>query len=117
MNDHYTHLKEVTLKNNCPECYSKDGLHINFQQKIIETKFYKSITPEVKHEIFCKTCNSTIYPVSWTNDIEQVFNYHQKALEPMNPSTYIKKASWVAIIGALLVVALAIFAVYYTQNL
>lgn len=117
MKDRYTHLKEVTLKNNCPECYSNNGLHIKFKQRIVENKFYKSITPEIEHSIICKTCNSTIYPVSWTDDLEQVFNYHQKALEPMKPSTYIKKGSWIAIIIVLLLIVLALLAIFYTQKL
>ena len=117
MKDKYTHLKEVALKNNCPECYSNEGLHINFKQKIIENKFYKSITPDVTHELICKTCNSTIYPVSWTDDIEQVFDYHQKAITPMKPSTFVKKASWIAVAIIVVIVALALFLVYYTENL
>lgn len=117
MEDNYVHIKEVALKNNCPECYSNNGLHIKFKQKVVENKLYKSITDEVKHELVCKTCNSTIYPVSWTDTIEQVVNYHQKALEPMKPSTYIKKASWIAVASIILIIILAVFAVYYTQNL
>lgn len=113
MKDNYTHLKEVAIKNNCPECYSNDGLHIKFKQKVVETKFYKSITPDIQHEIICKTCNSKIYPVSWTDDIEQVFKYQQRALEPMKPSTYVKKASWIAIAIIVVAIGLAGFAVFY----
>lgn len=115
MKDNYADLKEVAINNNCPECYSNDGLHIHFKQKIVETKFYRSITPEIKHEITCKTCNSVIYPVSWTDDIDRVFSYHQKALEPMKSSTYIKKNTWIVAIAILLVVALAAFLIFKAE--
>lgn len=117
MTENYVHIKEVAIKNNCPECYSNDGLHINFRQKIKETKLYKSITSEITHDIVCKTCNSTIYPVSWSNDLERVFDYHQRALKPMKPSTYIKKTSWIVIAVVLTVILFGIFMVFYAENL
>ena len=117
MKDNYTHIKEVTIKNNCPECYSNDGLHIDFKQKIVETKFYKSITSDIRHELKCKTCNSTIYPIAWTDDIERVFNYHQRALHPMKASTYIKKTSWIIIALLLFLAILAFAIIYYAENL
>lgn len=83
--------KEVGLKNNCPVCYSNKGLHLTFKQKIIETKLYKSLTSDISHEINCTNCNSVIYPVQWTDDIERVFEYHQKAFVPKKPSIYFKK--------------------------
>ena len=30
-------IKDVLLKNNCPECFSKEGLRLAFKQKIKET--------------------------------------------------------------------------------
>jgi len=106
-------IKEVTLNNNCPECYSKNGLHLTFKQKIKETKFYKSITSEISHEITCKTCNSVIYPVQWTDDIDRVFEYQKKAFTPKNKSTYLKRTSWIAISTFLVLIALVLFLIYY----
>ncbi len=59
-----------------------EGLELTFKQKVIESKFYKSITftSQIKHETFCKTCNTDIYPVQWTDDIERVFEYQKKHL-------------------------------------
>ena len=91
-------IKEVVLNNNCPECYSKKGLMLTFQQKLIETKFHKSITSEVTNTIECKTCNTNIYPVQWTEDIERVFEYQKKTFIPKKSSKYLKKASWIAIV-------------------
>ncbi|MFI1772941.1 hypothetical protein [Thalassobellus citreus] len=91
MQDKLILIKEVHLKNNCPECYSKEGLILSFKQRFIETKFKKSITTEVKHEIDCRTCNTSIYPVQWTDDIERVVAYQKKAFIPKKASTFLKK--------------------------
>ena len=97
MSDKFIIIKEVALNNNCPECYTKEGLQLTFKQRFIETKFYKSITNDIKHEINCNRCNSTIYPIQWTDYIERVFEYQKKAFVPKKTSRYLKKASWVVI--------------------
>ena len=114
MSEKFITIKEFTLNNNCPECYSKDGLRLTFKQKFIETKFYKSITKDIKNSIACKTCNTVIYPVQWTDDIERVFEYHQKAFEPKNPSTYLKKSSWIIITSVIIIIAAILFIVLYS---
>lgn len=106
-------IKNVALKNNCPECFSKDGLRLIFRQKTIETKFYKSITSEISHEITCKTCDSIIYPVQWTDDIERVFEYQKKTFTPKQTSTYIKNTLWIIIVSSLVIIALVLFLLYY----
>ena len=113
MGESHIKVKEVTLNNNCPECYGKGGLILTFRQKVKETKFYKSITSEIKQDIYCKTCNSIIYPVQWTDDIEPVVEYQQKAFKPMASSTYIKKTSWIVIIAIALLILATILAIYF----
>ena len=113
MSEIFIDIKEVALNNNCPECYSKDGLRLKFRQKIMETKFYKKITSEIDQEITCKTCNSIIYPVQWTADIERVFEYQKKAFTPKNGSTYLKKTSWIVFVTISALVALVVFLIYY----
>lgn len=106
-------IKEVILKNNCPECYNNEGLRLFFKQKIIDTRFYKSVTSQISHEITCKICNTIIYPVKWTDDIERVFEYQRKAFVPKKASTYLKKVSWVAIILTIIIaLAVILLAVY-----
>ena len=104
MSERLITIKEVTLNNNCPECYSKKGLILTFQQKLIETKFYKSITSEVTHNIRCKICNTIIYPVQWTENIERVFEYQRKTFVPKRKSKYLKKASWIAIVSMVVII-------------
>lgn len=101
-------LKEVQLNNNCPECYSNDGLQLTFKQRFIENAFYKSITQETTHEMHCKTCSTNIFPVRWTNDIEQVVAYQERAVVPKPKSLKLKQLAWVIIIadGILLIIVL-----------
>ncbi|WP_142784240.1 hypothetical protein [Changchengzhania lutea] len=109
MNDKLIPIKEVPLKNNCPECYSNDGLRLTFKQRFFENTFYKSIKNDITHELACKTCNTSIYPVQWTEDIERVFEYHKKGLRPKRASTYLKKATWIilALVGVIVISAVA----------
>jgi len=115
MPDKYITVKEVPLKNNCPECYNNEGLRLTFKQRFMETKFYKKITPEIKHEIICKNCENTIYPVQWTEDIELVFKYHHKALMPKKSTTYLKKIIWI-ITGTVIFVLLTIIVIALTYS-
>lgn len=101
-------IKEFTLKNHCPECFSNNGLHLLFKQRFIDTKFYKSITSDTSFEMNCKTCNTTIYPARWTDDIERVVNYHQKAFTPKKTSFKLKKLSWLIIVFILIIIVASI---------
>ncbi|TYA52990.1 hypothetical protein [Formosa maritima] len=103
MKEKFITIKEVSLNNNCPECYNNSGLQLTFKQKFVESRFYKSITKETSHQLECSNCNTSIYPVRWTEDIERVFNYQQKAFTPKTPSTKLKKAAWLLIIISLIV--------------
>lgn len=103
-------VKEVFLNNNCPECFSKESLQLTFKQKFIDTHFYKSITKDVFTEMQCNICNTPIYPQRWTEDIERIYEYQNKAFVPKNPSTKLKQLSWVLIgvIIAILVIAIVL---------
>lgn len=96
-------LKESQLSNNCPECYSSVGLLLTFKQKFVENVFYKAITSETKDEMHCKTCNTDIFPIRWTSDIEQVVAYQKRAVAPKPKSLKLKKAGWIFIVFNLLV--------------
>jgi uncharacterized protein with PIN domain len=107
MDENLITVKEVALNNNCPECYGKGGLILTFKQKVIENQWYKSITSEIKELIYCNKCNHIIYPEQWTDDIDRIVEYQQKAFSPMATSTYIKKVSWI-IIASIFIIALGI---------
>lgn len=97
-------VKKVTLINNCPECFSKDGLHLTFKQKFVENAYYKSVTNLISHQIDCDICKNTIYPERWSDDIERVFEYQKKAFTPRPQSTYLKRLSWILIITLVVLV-------------
>jgi|SRR5690606_10338197 len=74
-------IKEADITNNCPECFNQD-LKLSFYQKHSYSPFYHRTTNEVSHELKCQKCNSIIYPVNWTPDIERVFDYYSKLVSP-----------------------------------
>ncbi|RLJ65531.1 hypothetical protein CLV86_1107 [Lacinutrix venerupis] len=100
-------VKSVSLNNNCPECFNKEGLELTFKQRFIETKLYKSITQDISTQMFCNTCNTEIYPVRWTEDIERVYNYQMKAFKPKKASKKYKSLFWIilGIVAVLLLTA------------
>ncbi|MBU2950707.1 hypothetical protein KO493_08365 [Tamlana agarivorans] len=108
MAEKHIEIKEVALNNNCPHCYNTKGLHLLFKQKIVETSFYKAITPEIKHELNCKTCDTAIYPEQWTDDIDRVVDYQKKVVDPKSPFTKLKALSWSLIIGGIALIGLSI---------
>ncbi|AKA34751.1 hypothetical protein [Flagellimonas lutaonensis] len=78
-------IKDVEISNNCPECFNQE-LRLTFYQRHTSTPFYHRKTKDVTHEIKCKKCYSLIYPVNWTPDIERVFDYYNKLVEPDRPA-------------------------------
>ncbi|MEM9078405.1 MAG: hypothetical protein AAGC43_15280 [Bacteroidota bacterium] len=78
-------IKDADITNNCPECYNQE-LKLTFYQKHTYNSFFHRTTDEVTHEIKCKKCFSIIYPINWTVDIERVFDYYNKLVEPDKPS-------------------------------
>ena len=101
-------LKEARLSNNCPECYSNDGLEIKFKQRFTENAFYKAITSDLSHSIHCHICDTTIFPARWTNDLERVIDYQQRAVNPKSKSIKLKPLAWVVILLDILVVLLIV---------
>ncbi|MEW4923304.1 hypothetical protein [Algibacter sp. 2305UL17-15] len=97
-------IKKVALKNNCPECFSKNGLQLVFKQKFVENSFHKSITDAISYEINCDTCNSIIYPERWTDDIERMFRYQRKAFTPRPTSRAFKNLFWGMVITGIVLI-------------
>ncbi|WP_086475835.1 MULTISPECIES: hypothetical protein [Arenibacter] len=74
-------LKEADLTNNCPECFNQE-LKLTFYQKHTYGRLFHRTTKDIEHEIKCTKCNSLIYPVSWTEDIERVYEYYRRMAAP-----------------------------------
>jgi len=101
-------IKEAALNNNCPECFNQD-LTLTFFQKHTYGKFFHKTTNEITNTLQCNTCNTLLYPVSWTDDIERLFNYYQKAAIPKPKST---KATFLFYLIIFVSLALFVAAVY-----
>jgi hypothetical protein len=105
-------LKEARLSNNCPECYSNDGIELTFKQKLTENIFYKAITADVISEMYCINCDSQIFPIQWTDDIESVVEYQKRALQPKAKSIKLKPLAWlVIVIDIILLVGIILFSI------
>jgi len=96
-------LKTARLNNNCPECYSNDELELTFKQKFIETNFYKAITHDISHEMYCHTCNTSIFPIQWTEDIERIVAYQERVARPKPKSLKLKPLAWIILLLGLVV--------------
>ncbi|MGI9549943.1 MAG: hypothetical protein ACR2MT_01990 [Aurantibacter sp.] len=98
-------IQESVITNNCPECFNQD-MKLTFYQKHRHSKLFHRVTNEVTHQVQCKKCDSFIYPVNWTPDIERIFEYYRKMVKPERASLkftglfYILIAVLSALIGA-----------------
>ncbi|OBX23611.1 hypothetical protein LX77_03492 [Gelidibacter algens] len=118
MEDKFFTLREVELNNNCPECYSRDGLQLTFKQRFVENSFYRAISSETAHALFCNVCETSIFPARWTDDIEKVFEYQQRASTPKPTSFKLKTASWISILLlAVLLIVVTLFFLGIFKNL
>ena len=108
MKNQYIHIKTESLNNHCPECFSTEGLQLSFKQKYNETRFYKAMTNDIIHELKCKICNTEIFPVRWTNDIERVVDYKKKAFTPKPKSFKLKRLTWILLISLDVLILLGI---------
>ena len=104
MEEIFITVKTVALNNNCPECYNNEKLELTFKQKFKETAFIKSITKEIRKELFCKNCDTQIYPALWNDTIDRVIDYQTKAFNPKPTSFKLKRLSWILLIGFALIV-------------
>lgn len=101
-------IKEAMLNNNCPECFNQN-LKLTFFQKHTYGSFFHKTTGDLSHKLVCNTCHSTIYPVSWTEDIERMFTYYQKTAVPAQKSSKPTLLFYILMLVALALVAGSIY--------
>jgi uncharacterized protein with PIN domain len=90
-------LHTAKVNNNCPECYSTEGLEFTFSQEEVENKLYRKANGEIVESLQCKKCQQVIYPVNWTEDIEQVYKYNRKLVKPMASGFRLKRLAYILI--------------------
>ena len=101
-------IKEADITNNCPECYNQD-LKISFYQKHKYGRFFDRTTNEVSHKIKCNKCDSLIYPVNWTEDIERTFEYYTKMVLPKKSSIKFTPLFYVVLVSLIISVGVSVY--------
>ncbi|MAN59974.1 MAG: hypothetical protein CMC08_09095 [Flavobacteriaceae bacterium] len=102
-------LHKAKLNNNCPVCYTTEGLELSFTQHITEDRFFERANPLLGEKLYCHTCQGQIFPVNWTEDIERVYEYHKKRASPQSHYMKVKPLFY----GVILVGIAAIAAIVY----
>ncbi len=113
METEYIILKEATLNNNCPECYSKDGMVLSFKQKRIKSKLLVKTNGNIIESIECNKCENKIFPGQWTIDIERVYDYHRKTITRNSPSIRFTSLFYILLF---LVLIFTVFGYIYISN-
>lgn len=109
--EHTIHKAE--LKNNCPECYSTDGLVLSFIQKERENSWYRKVEKDIKGVIFCTNCKTQIFPVRWDEHIERVYQYYEKLVKPKPARTHFKMRLWLVLTISIIILTGGLFWVGY----
>ncbi|MDY8135015.1 hypothetical protein [Aquimarina sp. 2201CG5-10] len=86
MKTEYIILKEATLNNNCPECYSTESIKLSFKQRRLTSKLVIKTKGTIIESMNCAKCENQIFPGQWTKDIERVYEYHKKTITPKSSS-------------------------------
>jgi len=106
-------IQEADITNNCPKCFNQE-LKITFYQKHTFNTLYHRTTGVVTNEIKCKKCNSIIYPVDWTPDIERVYEYYNKLVKPDRPAVRFTMLFFIILVLMLCLVAAGVY--FYLEN-
>ena len=106
-------IKEADITNNCPVCYNQK-LRLTFYQKHLYNPLYHKTTEKVTHQIQCQKCDSMIYPVNWTPDIERVFDYYNKLISPDKPSIRFTTMFFVLLVAVIALIATGVY--FYLQG-
>ena len=102
-------LHTARLKNNCPTCFGTDGMEFTFTQTEKETLFFKKPATKIDNRLYCHTCKNDIYPVSWTEDIERVFDYNKKIAETNKQYLKVKPLFYILVIAAIVLISAVVY--------
>ena len=98
-------FQEATLSSNCPECYANNSLLFSVFQQEIDNLWYYRLTDTLSEQIKCQKCQTPIYPVRYTQDIERVKAFYLKSMGTPRTSFKIKALSYILV--ALIIIAAA----------
>ncbi|WP_378179373.1 hypothetical protein [Aquimarina sp. SS2-1] len=115
MKTEYIVLKEAVLNNNCPECYATESLLLSFKQKRQFSKLFIKTKREILESMDCQKCETTIFPGRWTDDIERVYSYHKKTIDPKKSGIRFTNLSYILIAFILLAVGALCILLYQPE--
>lgn len=115
MKTEYIVLKETTLNNNCPECYATESLLLSFKQQKVFSKLVIKTKKTIIEQMDCKKCETTIFPGRWTDDIERVYEYHKKTLQPKPSSTRFTSFTYI-LLSLFFLLGISLFLYLYGSN-
>lgn|SRR5699024_328839 len=110
-------IHTANIKNNCPECFSTEGLIFSFTQEEKENAWYRKAQKQLKESLFCHVCHTEIYPVRWDEHIERVYLYNKKLVQPLSSAIHFKKRFWMTLLIGLLFIGGVIFWILNTNLL
>ncbi len=107
-------IKKAELSNNCPECYNSN-LTLTFYQKLKERPLYSKMSGEIINEISCNVCNSKIYPITWSQDIERVVKYYEKMVVPKKDTVKFTSLFYLVLLTAIAIIIASIAYLRYAE--
>ncbi|TYP77142.1 hypothetical protein [Aquimarina intermedia] len=108
MKTEYINLKKAILNNNCPECFATESLALSFDQKRITTPLIVHTKKEVIESMQCLKCNTEIFPGRYTDDIDRVYQYHKKTVQPKSASIKLRILA-IVILFLIVLVSIALY--------
>lgn len=89
-------LKEAILTNNCPECFSNTHLRLSLQQTVHKNRLFTRTENRIDEVLTCEQCNTRIYPIQWTPDIDRVVSFYTKT-QKVKPKLRFTPLFWILV--------------------
>ncbi|WP_224488715.1 hypothetical protein [Robertkochia flava] len=109
-------FQTATLSSNCPECFSNNSLLFTVSQKEVNTPWFYRLTDDLSEKIECQKCETTIYPVRYTDDIERVKAFYLRSMGTPTTTFRLKGLTY-AILALIMVAAVASYLFLNTPEL
>jgi hypothetical protein len=110
-------IEQKVIANNGPECFANDSLLLTFYQKCTKNPFIRRTTAEITNTLKCTKCNTDIYPISWTEDIERVYDFYLKSTNPHKVSFTLTKLFYLILFFGIVLIILAVFVIYFPEKI
>lgn len=103
-------FKEATLSSNCPECFANNSIRYTVLQKEIDNRWYYHLSRELSEHMVCGKCETVIYPIRYTENIEQIKAFYLRTMGTPPKRFQLKALSYITLILVLTAVAAGVLA-------